>query len=113
MSNEHRANQDSVLIRTSTAQPGGGWWVVCHSPVQTQLMGTTQPLLRGDFRQHQEQVLQAASLHIKAAPPHCLSCVTLIFRVTDGWWDDHFRFHGPAREDEFERGVTASICAAS
>lgn len=71
MTNEHGANQDSVLIRTSTAQGGG--WVVCHSAVQRQLMGTTQPLLRGDFRQHQDQILQAACLHIKVASPHYLS----------------------------------------
>lgn len=43
MTNEHGANEDSVLIKTSTAQPGGRWWVVCHRPVQRQLMGTTQP----------------------------------------------------------------------
>lgn len=43
-------------------------------------MGTLQPLPRGDFRQHQEQVLQAACLHIKVASPDYLSCGdTLIF----------------------------------
>lgn len=45
------------------------------------------PLPRGDFRQHQEQVLQAACLHIKVASPDYLSCGTLSFswgRVTDG-----------------------------
>lgn len=87
MTNEPRANKDSVLIKTSTAQPGGGWWGVCHRPVQGYLMGITQPLPRGDFRQHQEQVLQAACLHIKVASPDYLSCGTLSFswgRVTDG-----------------------------
>lgn len=84
---EHSANKDSLLIKTSTTQPGGRWWVVCHSPVQRQLMGTTQHLPRGDFREYQKQVLQAACLHIKVAFPDYVSCVTHSFswgRVTDG-----------------------------